>query len=107
MLSNAFISETILTLMLHCLNSSLLILIGFTRAPLNMSAFLNWLNRQMTLLMFCSLIKVQELVSNIVVYRYRITKVGLMASVTVQFPLSEWLKVVLELECNYFSATQI
>ena len=70
-----------------------------------MSAFLNWLNRQMTLLMFCSLIKVQELVHDIVVSR--ITKVGLMASVTVQFPLSEWLKVVLELECNYFSATQI
>ena len=85
MLSNAFISETILTLMLHCLNSSLLILIGgFTRAPLNMSAFLDWLNRQMTLLIFCSLIKVQELVYDIVVSR--ITKVGLMASVNVLFP---------------------
>ena len=85
MLSNAVISETILTLMLHCLNSSLLILIGFTRAPLNMSAFSSWLNRQMTLLMFCSVIKVQELIYDIVVSR--ITKVGLMASVTVLFSL--------------------
>ena len=85
MLSNAFISETILTLMLHCLNSSLLILIGFTRAPLNMSAFSNWLNRQMTLLMLCSLVKVQELVYDIAVSR--ITRVDLMAPVTVLFPL--------------------
>ena len=85
MLSNAVISETILTLMLHCLNSSLLILIGSTRAPLNMSAFSNWLNRQMTLLMCCSLIKVQELIYDIVVSR--ITKVDLMASLTVLFSL--------------------
>ena len=84
-LSNALISETILTLMLHCMNNSLLNLTGFSSAPLKTSAFSNWLNRQMTLLMFCSLIKVQELVHDIVVSR--ITKVGLMASLTVLFPL--------------------
>jgi hypothetical protein len=84
-LSKAFISETILTLMLHCLNSSLLILIGFTRAPLNMFAFSNWLNRQMTLLMLCSLVKVQELVYDIAVSR--ITRVDFMASVTALFHL--------------------
>ena len=82
--SNALISETIFTLMLHCLNNSLLNSTGFSRAPWKTSAFSNWLNRQMTLLIFCSLIKVQELVYDIVVSR--ITKVGLMASVNVLFP---------------------
>ena len=77
-LSNAFISETILTLMLHCLNSFLLNLTGFSRAPLNTSAFSNRLNRQITLLMFCSLIQVQELYN---VTDSRITKVDLMVSV--------------------------
>jgi hypothetical protein len=77
-LSNAFISETILTLMLHCLNSSMLNLTGFSRAPLKTSAFSNRLNRQITLLMFCSLIQVQELYNVIV---SRITKVDFMASV--------------------------
>ena len=76
-LSNALISETILTLMLHCLNSSLLNLTGFSSAPLKTSAFSNRLNRQTTLLMFCSLIQVQELYNIIV---SRITKVDLMAS---------------------------
>ena len=77
-LSNAFISETILTLMLHCLNSSMLNLTGFSRAPLKTSAFSNRLKRQTTLLMFCSLIQVQELYNVIV---SRITKVDLMVSV--------------------------
>ena len=76
-LSKSFISETILTLMLHCLNSPLLNLTGFGRAPLNTSAFSNRLNRQTTLLMFCSLIQVQELYN---VIASRIPKVDLMAS---------------------------
>ena len=76
-LSNALISETILTLMSHCLNNSLLNLTGFSSAPLKTSAFSNRLNRQATLLMFCSLIQVQELYNIIV---NRITKVDLMAS---------------------------
>jgi hypothetical protein len=77
-LSNAFISETILTLMLHCLNSSMLNLTGFSRAPLKTSAFSNRLKRQTTLLMFCSLIHVQDSYNVIV---SRITKVDLMVSV--------------------------
>ena len=77
-LSNALISETILTLMSHCLNNSLLNLTGFSSAPLKTSAFSNRLNRQTTLLMFSSLIQVQELYNTIV---SRITKVDLMAFV--------------------------
>ena len=77
-LSNAFISVTILTLMLHCLISCLLNLTGFSRAPLKTSAFSNRLKRQTTLLMFCSLIHVQDSYNVIV---SRITKVDLMASV--------------------------